>query len=87
MSHAYNVLILIVGLQLLYSYSILPAISLEGVMYLDIISRSWNAEQFENYVQGLLMVMQPYPMPNSVLVMDNAIIHHFDGIRDLVEAQ
>jgi hypothetical protein len=31
--------------------------------------------------------MNPYPEPNSVLVMDNASTHHFDGIRDLVEAR
>lgn len=31
--------------------------------------------------------MNPYPQPNSVLVMDNAIVHHFDGIREMVEAR
>ena len=31
--------------------------------------------------------MQPYPLPNSVLVMDNTIIHHFNGIQELVEAR
>ncbi|RPD67716.1 hypothetical protein L226DRAFT_422876, partial [Lentinus tigrinus ALCF2SS1-7] len=64
---------------------ILPAISLEGVLYLDILTCSWTAEQFRKYVETLLTVMQPYPMPNSVLIMDNAIVHHFDGIRELVE--
>ena len=29
--------------------------------------------------------MNEFPLPNSVLVIDNASIHKVDGIRDLVE--
>lgn len=35
----------------------------------------------------LLTKMQPFPLPNSVVVMDNATVHHFDGLREMVEAQ
>lgn len=70
-----------------YRYSILPAISLSGVLYLDIIARSWNAEQFNSYLDVLLDRMQPYPNPNSVLVMDNSSVHHFEGIREKVESR
>lgn len=30
--------------------------------------------------------MQPYPAPNSVLLLDNARIHHSDEIRELIES-
>lgn len=31
--------------------------------------------------------MNPCPLPNSVLICDNASAHHFDGLRALVEAR
>ncbi|KAJ6479790.1 hypothetical protein C8R45DRAFT_795940, partial [Mycena sanguinolenta] len=33
-----------------FRYSVLPAISLDGVLHLDIITRSWTAEEFEQYI-------------------------------------
>ena len=30
--------------------------------------------------------MQPWPLPNSVLIMDNAAIHRVDGVWEMVEA-
>jgi len=71
----------------MFRYSILPAISLSGILHLDIITRSWVAEEFEEYLVALLDNMNPYPEPNSVIVMDNASQHHFDGIRELVEGR
>jgi hypothetical protein len=29
--------------------------------------------------------MNPYPLRNSVLIMDNASTHHFEGLREMVE--
>jgi hypothetical protein len=55
----------------IYRYSILPAISLDGVLHLDILTSSWTAEEFRAYVEVLLTRMNPYPQPNSVLVCDN----------------
>jgi len=66
-------------------YSILPAISLDGVLHLDILTRSWTAEEFREYISALLDRMNPYPQKNSVLIMDNASVHHFDGLREMVE--
>ena len=37
------------------------------------------------FVEGLLLQMNEFPLPNSVLVIDNASIHKIDGIRELVE--
>lgn len=71
----------------LYRYSILPAICLDGVLYLDILTRSWTAAEFREYLDTLLDLMNPFPQDNSVLVMDNASVHHFDGIREMVEGR
>jgi hypothetical protein len=71
----------------IYRYSILPAISLDGVLHLDILTSSWTAEEFRAYVEVLLTRMNPYPQPNSVLVCDNVSAHHFNGLREMVEAQ
>jgi hypothetical protein len=68
-------------------YSILPAISLDGILHLDIMSRSWTAEEFRKYIDVLLDQMNPYPLRNSVLIMDNASAHHFEGLREMVEAR
>ena len=61
-------------------YSILPAISLDGVLHLDILTHSWTAEEFRSFVDVLLDKMNPYPQKNSVLVLDNANAHHFEDL-------
>lgn len=67
-------------------YSILPAIALSGVLHLDILTHPWTVEDFRTFVNLLLDRMNPYPLPNSVLVCDNASIHHFDELQDMVAA-
>ncbi|KZP30735.1 hypothetical protein FIBSPDRAFT_669857, partial [Athelia psychrophila] len=67
-------------------FSILPAISLDGVLHLDIITCSWTEDTFTQYVEVLLTRMNPYPLKNSVLVMDNTSQHHFEGLCDIIEA-
>lgn len=66
-------------------YSILPVISLDGVLHLDILTRSWTADEFWPFVEVLLGRMNPYPQKNSVLVLDNASAHHFEDLQELVE--
>jgi hypothetical protein len=68
-------------------YSILPAISLDGILHLDILTRSWTGEEFQTYIDALLDNMNPYPQDNSVIVMDNASTHHFEGIRERIKAR
>ncbi|KAH9887619.1 hypothetical protein C8Q73DRAFT_656586, partial [Cubamyces lactineus] len=68
-------------------YSILPAISLDGVLHLDILTHSWNATEFEKFIDVPLDNMNPWPQKNSVLVMNNASIHHFEGLRQIVESR
>ena len=66
-------------------YSILPALSLDGILHLEVLDHSFTGEDFHNFVSGVLDQMQPWPMLNSVLVMDNASIHKVPGIREMVE--
>ncbi|KAJ3803683.1 hypothetical protein F5876DRAFT_19429, partial [Lentinula aff. lateritia] len=56
-------------------YSILPAISLSGVLYLDVYDHSVKAVDFNIFVNALLDQINPFPGPNSVIIMDNASIH------------
>jgi hypothetical protein len=60
-------------------------LSLDGVLHLEVLDHSFTGEEFRDFVTGVLDQMQPWPMPNSVLVMDNASIHKVPGIRDMVE--
>ncbi|KAJ3478506.1 hypothetical protein NLI96_g9707 [Meripilus lineatus] len=49
-------------------------------------NHNWTyKKEFRGFVQSLLGVMNPYPQPDSVLVMDNASIHHFEDLREMVE--
>lgn len=56
------------------------------MLHLDILTRSWTADEFRTFVNILLDKMNPYPQKNSVLVLDNASAHHFDELREMVEA-
>ncbi|KAF7361583.1 DDE-3 domain-containing protein [Mycena sanguinolenta] len=68
-------------------YSVLPAISLDGILWVDIVEGSFNSESFEQFIDGLLDRMNPFPGPNSVIVMDNCKIHKAENIRQMIEAR
>ena len=58
-------------------WSILPVYSAEGFLAWDIIQGSWTKETFIEFVRiKVLPLCTPYPGPRSVLVLDNAPIHH-----------
>jgi hypothetical protein len=73
--------------RLTHRYSILPALSLDGILHLEVLDHSFTGEDFRSFVEGVLDQMQPWPLPNSVLVLDNASIHKIPGIREMVEAR
>ncbi|EJD44744.1 hypothetical protein AURDEDRAFT_46120, partial [Auricularia subglabra TFB-10046 SS5] len=56
-------------------YSLLPAMSLDGILQVCIQDHSYNREDFKLFLGGLLNRMKPFPGDNSVIVMDNASIH------------
>ena len=66
-------------------YSILPALSLDGILHLEVLDHAFTGEEFKDFVRGILGQMNPWPLPNSVLIMDNARIHTVAGIREMVE--
>ena len=63
----------------------LPALSLNGILHLEVVENAVTGADFCRFVEGVLLHMNEFSLPNSVLVIDNASIHKVDGIRDLVE--
>jgi hypothetical protein len=58
-------------------WSILPVYSSEGFLAWDIIQGSWKKDSFIEFVRTkVIPLCTAYPGPRSVLVMDNAPIHH-----------
>ncbi|KAI0078063.1 hypothetical protein K474DRAFT_1582734, partial [Panus rudis PR-1116 ss-1] len=70
-----------------WRFSVLPALSLDGILHLEILDHAFTGETFLDFIEGLLGRMQPWPQANSVLVMDNATIHHVAGLQELVEGR
>ena len=66
-------------------YSLLPALSLDGILHLEVVENAVTGSAFRQFVEGLLPQMNKWPLPNSVLIVDNASIHKVAGIRELVE--
>ena len=57
-------------------WSILPAYTMNGFMTWDIRHGSYTAESFEEFIENkILPRCNPFPMPRSVIIMDNAPIH------------
>jgi hypothetical protein len=68
-------------------YTVLPALSLEGVIHLDIFNGSVTAEIFNQFARQLVQLMNPWPGRNSVLVIDNASIHHSAELEQIIAAR
>jgi hypothetical protein len=66
-------------------YSILPALSFEGIIHLEVVKNAITGDDFRRFIEGLLPHMNEWPLPNSVLIVDNASIHKVAGIREMVE--
>ena len=67
-------------------YSVLPALCLDGVIWLKIVEGSFTTELFTNFIKGLLMQMNDFP-EKSVILMDNCHIHKGEHIRSLIETR
>ncbi|KAF8888945.1 hypothetical protein CPB84DRAFT_1628129, partial [Gymnopilus junonius] len=67
------------------SYSVLPAITMEGIIYSHITVGSYDGDKFLHWLAGLLEVMNPYPGPRSVLILDNCCIHHVEGVEEMCD--
>lgn len=71
----------------IFRYSMLPALTIGGIIYSHIKMGGYNGDQFIEWLEGLLQIMNPYPAPNSVLILDNCRIHHVEGVEELCEAR
>ena len=68
--------------------SVLPALSLkEGVLHCDILEGSFDTTSFYRFIKHTLDLMQPFPGPNSVIVIDNCKIHNHPDIQNLIDSQ
>jgi hypothetical protein len=65
----------------------LPAITVDGIIYSHIKTGGYDGDNFIQYIEGLLTVMNPYPGPQSVLIIDNCQTHHVDSIKEMCAAQ
>ncbi|KAE8219751.1 hypothetical protein CF319_g6615 [Tilletia indica] len=67
-------------------YSLLPGLSIDGIVAPWAFRGSVNTVRFHGWVRDhLLPRMTPYPGPRSVLVLDNCVTHKSPATRALVE--
>ncbi|KAF8480179.1 hypothetical protein DFH94DRAFT_600440, partial [Russula ochroleuca] len=60
------------------------ALSLDGILHLDVQDRSYTSQIFNSFVDALLDNMNPFYGRNSVLIMDNTSIHKSPALEQLV---
>ncbi|THU81206.1 hypothetical protein K435DRAFT_573138, partial [Dendrothele bispora CBS 962.96] len=65
--------------------SILPVLTLDGIITYDLIPGPVTSARFVQFLRELIPLTNPYPGPRSILVMDNCSIHHSEEVRKLVE--
>jgi hypothetical protein len=57
-------------------WSLCPAYTIDGFITWEIVHGSFSGELFEDFIKNkVLPLCNPYPLPRSVIVMDNAPIH------------
>ena len=66
-------------------FSILPAMGLNGYLDYDIYHGSFNIDKFNYFIRRLLPKLNAYPGPRSVLVLDNAKVHHSTDLTAMCE--
>ena len=67
------------------SISILPALSLDGILTSSAVEDAFDAALFHKFIAHLLTKMNTFPQPNSVIVMDNCRIHGHQATLNLIE--
>jgi hypothetical protein len=65
-------------------YSILLAMSLNGIIALNIIEGSDNLTSFAHFIDGLLDRMNPWPLPNFGIVMDNCCKYKCEDVLGMI---
>jgi transposase len=63
-------------------HSLVAALDVNGIVSKKVIKGAFDFEHFWNFIfDCLVLEMTPYPGPNSVMVLDNARIHHNEELR------
>ena len=63
-------------------WSLCPAYTIDGYMTWEIVHGSFTAASFEDFIENkVLPLCNPFPLPRSVIVMDNAPIHPTEVLR------
>ena len=67
-------------------YSAITAATVNGVHDVMLVKGNVNGDNiFESFIEtSLLPILQPFGNPNSIIVMDNASIHHVDKVTQLI---
>ncbi|GES75710.1 hypothetical protein SCP_1001160 [Rhizophagus clarus] len=66
-------------------YIILIALTLDGIIVAEIIEGSCNKENFQAFIINQILQMNPFPGKNSVIIMDNIVIHHDEVLVELIK--
>ncbi|KIO19764.1 hypothetical protein M407DRAFT_82390, partial [Tulasnella calospora MUT 4182] len=61
------------------------ALSLDGILHVTVVQGAYTELKFTNFIKGVLLKMNQFPAKNSVLIMDNAIIHKSPALREMIE--
>eukprot|EP00732_Lithocolla_globosa_P002790 Lithocolla_globosa_v1_NODE_1954_length_2242_cov_6.186100.p1 type:complete len:326 gc:universal NODE_1954_length_2242_cov_6.186100:1055-2032(+) len=68
-------------------HSSIAALNISGIVGLKVIEGTNNALTFMQFIdEEILPILQPYPLPNSIVVLDNAAIHHVAIIAEMIES-
>ena len=68
-------------------WSILPVYTQDGYIAWDILHGSYTIELFNQFIETWVIPnTNPFPGPNSVLIMDNVKIHHNEVRMAVVHA-
>jgi len=60
-------------------WSLCPAYIIDGFITWEIVHGSFSAQLFEDFIENkVLPLCNPYPLPRSVIIMDNAPIHRIE---------
>jgi transposase len=61
----------------------LPAYTQDGIILARVFQGSTDSTVFEDFIEQLFPLCSRWPEPKSVLVMDNASIHHPERIEQM----
>lgn len=62
-------------------------LSLDGVIHVKIVEGSFTIVLFEDFLEGLLDKMEPFPGKNLVIILDNARIHKHPQVVEKIQAR